>query len=170
MINRTRIILLFFVVSFLLVACQNDGNEGTEPNDKINNEQKQEVQNYLYESKTVKVIQTPGWQLQDNSSKDKDNIMFQNENVKAILTSVSHEKSLDEIKSELKASFGNSDAIEEDEQYLSLKSNRKESIRTDIYLNSGEEQTGILIFMTPHEGYEINQELIKEFKQSVQFF
>ncbi|MFZ3579840.1 hypothetical protein [Virgibacillus sp. DJP39] len=168
--NRTSVILLFFMILFVLGACQNGGNEGAQPNEKNNTEQKQEEQNYLYESETVRVIETPGWQQQDNSSKNKENIMFQNGNVKAILTSISNEKSLDDIKSELKASFGNSEAIEEAERYLSLKSNRKESIRTDIYLNSGEEQVGILIFMTPLEDYEINQAMIEKFKQSVLYF
>ncbi|WP_156290369.1 hypothetical protein [Oceanobacillus salinisoli] len=168
---RTSLMLLFFMLLLVLGACQNDGNEDTQADGEKNTEQMQEEKNYLYESETVKVIETSGWQQQDSSSKyGEENMIFQNGNVKAILTFVSNEKSLDEIKSELKSSFGNSEAIEETEKYLSLKSNRKESIRTDIYLNSGGEQTGILIFMAPFEEYETNQAMIEEFKKNVEYF
>lgn len=158
------------MILLILGACQNGGNEGAQPDVENNTEQNQEEQNYLYESEIVKLTEAPGWQQQNNSNKNEENVMFQNGNVKAILTSVSNEKSLDEIKGELKASFGNIEVIEEAEHYLSLKSNRKERIRTDIYLNRGEEQTGILIFMTPLEEYETNQVMIEEFKQNVQYF
>ncbi len=162
---RVGLMPLYFMFLLVLGACQNDGNA------QVNTEKEQKDKNYLYESETVKVTETSGWQHRDRSSKyGEENILFQNGNVKAILTLVSSEKSLDEIKSELKSSFGNSEAIEENENYLSLKSKRKESVQTDIYLNSGDEQTGILIFMAPFEEYETNQAVIEEFKKNVQFY
>ncbi|SDM18596.1 hypothetical protein [Sediminibacillus halophilus] len=163
--SRIGLMLLFLMFLLVLGACQNGGNA------QESTEQEQEEKNYLYESETVKVTETSGWSKHDSPSNDgEENILFQNDNVKAILTLVSDEKSLDEIKNELKSSFGNTEAIEENEKYLSLKSNRKESVRTDIYLDSGDEQTGILIFMTPFEEYEKNQAVIEEFKKNVQFY
>ncbi|MPW24898.1 hypothetical protein GC105_03720 [Alkalibaculum sp. M08DMB] len=168
---RAGLMLLFFMFLFVLGACQNNGNEGTHLDKEKSTEQKQEENNYLYESEAVKVTKTLGWQQQDSSSKYvEENIIFQNGNVKAVLTFVSKEKSLDEIKSELKSSFRNSEKIDETEKYLSLISNRKESIRIDIYLHRGEEQTGILIFMAPFEDYKTNQTSIEELKKNIQYF
>ncbi|UFT98902.1 hypothetical protein KO561_17165 [Radiobacillus kanasensis] len=165
--SRTSVILLIFISLFVLGACQSGKGEDVQHNAEVNTEQEP---NYLYESETVKVTETLGWQHQNPTNKGEENILFQNGNVKAILTSVSNEKPLEEIKSELKASFANSETMEESETYLSLKSNHQEVIRTDIYLNSGEEKTDILIFMTPSGEYENNQEIIEEFKQNVHYF
>ncbi|MFD2046652.1 hypothetical protein ACFSTA_20545 [Ornithinibacillus salinisoli] len=170
--NRTSLTLFFCIFLLLLLgACQKDENKTAQLDEGNDMEEQQEEQNYLYQDEMVKVVDTAGWKKEQENTDDRDNnIVFKNGKVKVILTSVSNERSLDEIKRELKASFGNSEAIEETEQYLSLKTNRKDSVRTDIYLNNGTKQTGIIIFMTPLKDYETNQAIIEEFKQNIQFF
>ncbi|OIJ22394.1 hypothetical protein BKP45_07090 [Anaerobacillus alkalidiazotrophicus] len=166
---RSKVILVLFFTLLLLGAC---GTDSSQSNLEKNTEPYQtEELNYLYESQLFIVADTPGWTVhQENTSNDKANVMFQNGKLRAIVTVVSNEKSLEEIKKELKASFRNVEEIEETNNYLSFKSKREESIRTEIYLHSGDGQTGILIFMTPLNDYETNQSKIIEFKNNVQYF
>lgn len=166
---RSKVILVLFSTLLLLGAC---GTDKSQSNLEKNTEPYQtEELNFLYENQLFIVADTPGWTVhQDKSPNDKANVMFQNGKLRAIVTVVSNEKSLEEIKNELKASFRNVEEIEETNNYLSFKSKREESIRTEIYLNSGDGQTGILIFMTPLNDYETNQSKIIKFKNNVQYF
>jgi hypothetical protein len=162
-------LVLFLSTLLLLGAC---GNESSQSNLEKNSEpnQKEETK-YLYESQSFKVIELPGWtESKDESTDDKANVMFQNGKLKAVVTVVSNEKSLEQIKNELKTALGSAEEIEDSDHYMSFKSNRKESIRTDIYLNRSDEQTGILIFMTPLQNFETSKAKIEEFKNNVQYF
>jgi hypothetical protein len=167
--NKVNGVVLFLSALLLLGAC---GSESSQSNLEHNTQTNQtEEKEFLYESQVIKVTETPGWKEDKNtSSNDKVNVMFQNGNVKAIVTMVSNEKSLEEIKNELKTAFGSAKEIEESDLYVAFKSNREESIRADIYLNRGDEQTGILIFMTPLQEFGASQPKIEEFKNNVQYF
>lgn len=87
------------------------------------------------------VYQTDGWTLEKETETDKGlNITFGNEKVKGILTIISTDKSFDDIKNELKIGAGKVEIIDESDEYLAFKSLRKESMRTDIYINRLEEE------------------------------
>lgn len=168
---RTGLTLIVCILLLVLGACQNVREQETQDSQKADGAKPGE-ENYLFENDNVRVKQTSGWQEQDSSSKyAKENIMFQNGKLKAILTFVSKDKSLESIKSELKLSFGDTEIVKENENYIALLSNRKERIRTDIYFNvtNEEENIGILIFMVPSGAYETNQAKIEAFKNSVQY-
>lgn len=100
---------------------------------KILNQIKQRKK-YLYDSQTIKVIQTPGWtENKDKASNNKGNVLFQNGKLKAVVTVVSNEKSLEEIKNELKKSFRSIEEIEESDHYVSFKTNRKKKVSEPIF-------------------------------------
>lgn len=163
---KKRVTALLLVCSlFFMGACQNESTSDNQVNAK---ESTQEEQKYLFESETVKVIETNGWKENETQSVE-GNLVFENDHVKAIISEVSNEKSLEEIKAELIASLGSVEPIDDSDQHFSVKSLRKESIRTDVYLNRGEEYTGIIIFMTRNDDYDQNKSAIEKFKSHVEF-
>lgn len=166
---RRQLSAIILVISILLLsAC---GTESSQASLEKGNQTNDDNSEFLYQGKNIQVTETPGWIENTNSSySDEGNVVFENGKVKAIITVVSNEKSLEEIKSELKKSFANAEVIQESSDYVSLKTNRKESIRSDVYFNRGEDQTGIIIFMTPIKTHEKNKTIIEKFKNNVQYF
>jgi hypothetical protein len=116
------------------------------------------------------VYETEGWVFEKESKTGKGvNVTFSNEKVKGILSILSTDKSFDEIKNELKVGAGQIEIIDESDEYLSFKSLRKESIRTDIYLNRlPEGNVYIFSFLTPAEQFLDNQGKIEAILNHVQ--
>ncbi|QZT33960.1 hypothetical protein HUR95_00520 [Caldalkalibacillus thermarum TA2.A1] len=127
------------------------------------------TQDILYENSDVgiKVYQLPGWEVGKEGKSDTFNVTFHRDNLKAIITLVSSDLSLEEIKQTLVTGAGPVEIIEETDTYLALQSKRKEPVRTDIYIEQLEEQTVIYTFMTPAEAYTENQPYMESLKQNV---
>ncbi|MDQ0339907.1 hypothetical protein J2S00_002702 [Caldalkalibacillus uzonensis] len=128
-----------------------------------------QTQDILYENSEVgiKVYQLPGWEVGKEGEADTFNVTFHRDNLKAIITLVSSDLSLEEIKQTLVTGAGPVEILEETDTYLALQSKRKEPVRTDIYIEQQEEQTVIYTFMTPAEAYAENQPYMESFKQNV---
>ncbi|MFZ3577002.1 hypothetical protein [Virgibacillus sp. DJP39] len=129
-------------------------------------EQKQDI--YQNEAFNLKVQHSDGWKLENEVSGDKLIVSFKNNNnVKAIVTSVATEKNFSEIKDELKTGVGNIEIIEDNQKQLSFKSNLENSIRTDIYLEKQDEYTFVYTFMTPNKGYQQVKQYIDGFRKNI---
>lgn len=115
------------------------------------------------------ILETENWQV-INEVKQPFNVLFENDKMKALITIISNESSFSSIKEELVESAGNVTIIEEKDSFITYISNRKESIRTLVYLYSFQEQTGIVTFITPEEDYVSNIEEIELFHSNIYFF
>ncbi len=158
--------VLVLAVLLVLSAC------GEEPKTSEQETKKSPtIEKYLYDSESVKVTETSGWNLKtDSTTEEKVNVVFENGKLNAIVSVISNDKSLDEIKQEIKASYGQIEIMEETDTFISFLTNRKESLRADIYLTRGEQNTGILIFMTPAQQFEEKKDIMEEFQGNVQYF
>lgn len=89
---------------------------------------------------------------------------FSSRNMKAVVTEVYSEKSFKEIQAELIQGAGDTQLILEANDHVAIRSNRKASIRTDIYyLGQTENRTYVIIFLTPLNEFENNKSIMLEF-------
>ncbi|ENH98403.1 hypothetical protein J416_00409 [Gracilibacillus halophilus YIM-C55.5] len=150
--------------TIFLVACgQNEqSNQGDE---SPTNDASSQI---LYENEIFQIDAVEGWQLDEPSQKTDGNVVFTYGKTQAIVTTVSSDESMDELKSKAVGSFSNHvEVIEEKEQYLAVQTNRKENIIGDIYFHQGSNRHLIVIFMTPEKVHEQNQKMIETFHQSI---
>ncbi len=154
---------LLFILALILIAVSGC-SQAEQPKDI---EQKQEV---LYENTEVglRVYKTQNWVIDEEPITKEFSVTFRNDYSKAIITVTSNEKSFEEIKRELKVGAGKVSVIKETNDYLAFKSERAESIRTDIYIIQRGAHTGIVTFMTPLKDFESNQGNIEAFNKNVE--
>lgn len=165
--------IIFLVISFLFLsfasACGNSKDSQANPDSTTDvgtngAETEKGDGKYLYETANLKLMDTPGWELEENG--EDGNIVFVNNGVKAILTEVSKDKPLEEITEELIFSFKNAEILESRQDHLLLKTKRNESVVADIYFYPGERETSILIFMTREDEYESKKPIIEKLKEN----
>lgn len=158
-----KILIIVFVLSFLVV---NGCAQAQQPKDM---DQKNVIQ---YENKEVglRFYGTKNWAMEEETPTNQFNVTFVNDYSKAIITVISNEKSFEEIKRELKIGTGKVIILEESNDYLAFKSERLESIRTDIYISQKGGHVGIVTIMTPLKNYEINQKSIIDFRNNIELF
>ncbi|MFC0472174.1 hypothetical protein ACFFHM_17105 [Halalkalibacter kiskunsagensis] len=116
----------------------------------------------------LKIYESSNWILDSEVSSKPFNAIFKQDNVRVIVSIVPSVKSLDQIKKELNLDRDYVQLIEETADSISFQLNEKESIRSDIYLESKIDETLVLTFFTPVEGYEANQEIMEEFKNQIE--
>ncbi|UTW68631.1 hypothetical protein KHA80_13990 [Anaerobacillus sp. HL2] len=92
---------------------------------------------------------------------------MKNGNLVAIVTMIPKETTTDEIKTELKKGAGKVTIIEETENFLSWKSDRKESIRTEVFIEENEASKFVLTFLTPLGTYEEMKKDIEALKTNI---
>lgn len=168
--NKRIFFVLILVVNLLLSACGN--NDSQTAQQEVTEIQDKKII-YTNDKWGITVFEAEGW-VQSTSNYDQTfsdslNLIYQNETLKAIITIVSNNKSLEDIKKEIMISLGNVDVLEDSNTFLTLKTNRKESIRIDIYFNRNELHTGIITFMVPLDKYEANKNKISDFRDNVEF-
>ena len=159
----SRKILIIFITVILIAAsgCSTKEKEIDIPNKP----------GILYDNNDagLRVYQTPDWYLEREVVIEQLNVTFSDGKAKAIITVISSEKSIDEIKQELILGAGEVTVIEESDGYVAFESESTESIRTDVYISQTESSTGIVAFMAPSEDYEEVQESIGAFKDNIEF-
>lgn len=123
----------------------------------------------------IRVYETPDWVV-GTEVVEPLNVTFHyyptlgNQQLKAIITVISNESTFNEIKQEFLTGAGEVSIIHESDNHLAYKSERKESIRTDIYLQLDGLHTKIITFMMPLEDYEENQEQMEAFINNIEFY
>lgn len=147
-------ILFFSVLSVILVGC--GSTEKQEANTNA----------YLFEDtqKNLKIVETQGWTIEKEATKS---VKLKNGNLVAIVTMIPKETTTDEIKVELKKGAGKVTIIEESENFFSWKSDRKESIRTEVYIEENEESKFVITFLTPLNTYEDMKKDIEALKTNI---
>ncbi|MBB5174652.1 hypothetical protein [Texcoconibacillus texcoconensis] len=169
------LLMVLLILTFVgLYGCSQDDVTKSEhaENETKSSEQELATQEILYENTEwdIKVYETSDWMLDKEVTGESFNVTFEKDLLKAIVTIIPNEKSFDEIKQELQVGAGNVSIEEEKEDFLAFKNERKETIRTDIYLKQEGDYTGIISFMTPESDWEINQEKIETFKGNIDLF
>lgn len=158
--------ILVIILALLFLALNGCAKE-EKPKDM-----EQQNQAVLYENTELglRVLKTQNWMIDEEPTTKQFNITFKNDYSKAIITVISNEKSFEEIKRELQTGAGEVSVLKETSDYLAFKSEREESIRTDIYISQRGTHTYIVTFMTPLKDYESNQESIEAFYKNVEIF
>ncbi|WP_209121436.1 hypothetical protein [Alkalihalobacillus sp. BA299] len=158
---------------FLMTGCgSNDTSQEQNGEEAEVHSEADDVQALLYENSEAgfRVYETSNWEFKKETGNESVNVTFENDQAKAIITVVSTNKQLEEIKKELKTALKKSTIIEETEHYLAFQSDRKESIRSDIYIDQRENGTSIITFMVPAEDFDANQEKMEELKRHIEWF
>lgn len=153
---------LLSIISFL-VACAEDSkiedsktNSTTEEN-KVAAELNAEQKNAIYQSEEygITILQNLDWKFDLEEETENLNVMLSHNKLNAIISTVSAEKSFEDIKNELKAGAGDVEVVSEDDNSLSFKSKLKNAVRTDVYFKRRNvDKNLIIIFMSPVAKYE----------------
>lgn len=160
-----KIALPLLIVLAALAGCGHKDSSAEQPQET---ESTQQASLYDNEEAGLTIEEVPGWTL-SREVKNPLNVSFVNEKSSVIVSILSNEKSIDEIKKEVLAGAGNVSIQEESENTLSFTSNRKESIRSDIKIERDSNSTTMIIFMTPASQYEKNKALFDEFNKNINF-
>ncbi|MBM7603962.1 hypothetical protein JOC75_001935 [Metabacillus crassostreae] len=161
---------LFIILSLTLftVGCGKEETVESTSATSPSKEEQTQVKSLLYENeeKGIRVGDIKHWKL----SKEQDsNVVFQNENLQAIITILPNKQDIKSIKRDLIVGAGDITIIEETDKTLSFQSNRKESIQTDIFIFQVGEKMNIVTFVGKVDDDEMNRPKIVEFKEHIQF-
>lgn len=161
-----KIALPLLIILVVLAGCGH--KESSVEEQPHETESTQQTAMYVNEEAGLTIGEVPGWTL----SKEVEtplNVSFVNGKSSVIVSILSNEKSIDEIKKEILTGAGNVSIQEESENTLSFTSNRKESIRSDIKIKRDSDSTKMIIFMTPASQYEENKALFNKFYENINF-
>jgi|GEM_PF-3311240 len=148
-------------VILLLSAC------GT--NEEVQEKQgSKSEENALYKSDSFTVFHVEGWSLEKESTDKTLNVIFSKDQSKAIITSLSVEKSNEEIKNDLINGAGNVEIIVNKDDNVSFKTKLNNSIRTDIFIKKSNKHKIVITFMTPDSNYENAKKDKEEFLNKVE--
>ncbi len=152
------------IIILLFTGCSSKSNEQmiNEDTHKKSNETLQEAEKMLYENDHtgIRIGDVEGFILKQEGDKT---VTFTNETVTAIISVLETGRTKEEIKDELLKGIGNVTFIEETDKYIAWKSDRNESIRTDVYLKENKQYSVLVVFMTPMKDYQQNSNKIKTF-------
>lgn len=153
--------IAMFSLLLLLVGCGND------PVD--NSELEEEPMSFFYEDpeSDVRILEANEWLIEKETA---TSVKLKSKNLVAIVSVIPTEKSTSEIKQELKAGAGKITVIGEGSNFISWNTDRKESIRTNIYIDQVGDQTLIITLMTPNDEYELNKEKMEAFRENVELY
>lgn len=159
-----RLSILLGILAILIAGCGNGGapeaeeQKGNQPGESV-----------LYENEQgLKITNSEGWTKKEETS-DPFNIRFENEQSTAIISVISNEKSVEEIKDELISGAGEITILDEGDDFVSFQTDRKESIRSDVFVERSDEESRVIIFMTPAADYEKNKAKFDEFRENIHF-
>ncbi|MDE5415720.1 hypothetical protein [Alkalihalobacterium chitinilyticum] len=115
----------------------------------------------------LKIYESNQWTLEQEVFTRNLNATFQYETVKAIVSVLPSEKSMDQIKQELQLGDGLITILEESDHFFSFHTNQKEGIRSDLFLDHDQGKTLIVTFMSPMDDFERYQEDMNQFKKNI---
>ena len=148
--RQTWLIVILMITSTLLSGCN---QEQTIETDLASADQ---VVMYENEKYGITIYENSDWQFVSEKQSENINIKLSHfDQLHAIITTASSEKSFAMIKQELIAGAGDVDVITEDDNTMSYQSKLQDAIRTDIYFkpNHGKKHV-LVIFMSPVSVHE----------------
>jgi len=160
-----RLSVLLGILVILIAGC---GNEKAPEAQEKKGDQPDESVLYINPEQGLEITNSEGWTKKEEIS-DPFNVRFENEKSTVIISEISIKKSVDEIKDELISSAGKVTLLNEDDNSVSFQTDRKESIRSDVFVEQSDEENRVIIFMSPAAEYEKNKVKFDEFKENIHF-
>ena len=115
----------------------------------------------------IRVLDTDGWVIEKETAKS---VKFTNEKIVAIISVIPKGDTVGEIKQALISSAGEITVTGEGANFISWKSERNESIHTNIFIEEKQDRNVIITFLTPNDAYETNRETIEAFRWNVELY
>ncbi|WP_088105483.1 hypothetical protein [Halalkalibacter urbisdiaboli] len=158
---KPRVFLLCIAVLIAVGGCSSQ-------NSVIKASEKEKVVFFENEEAGLTIYESSNWVLDSVVSNEPFNATFKRDDVRAIVSIIPGERSLEQIKQELKLNRDFVKVLDESEDYLSFQMRENESIRSDIYREQAGEETLIVTFLTPLETYEQNSAKAEEFRKNIE--
>lgn len=156
-----KVVHIFIIISLVaLVGCSKSGEEATD---------ERPVDDVLYDNpeQGVRVLETEGWVIEKETA---TSVKFKNEKIVAIISVLPKEETVAEIKQQLVSAAGKITVTGEGPNLISWKSERNESIHTNVYIDEKQSRNVITTFLTPTNEYEKNTEKIEAFRWNVELY
>ena len=159
-------------LAVLLVGCTEEQatesqTEGTHAQSPV-----QQAEEPLYENDkhALSILSTEDWALETNKASGNLYIVLSTGKLNAIISSVSLDKSFEEISGELIKRAGSVTVLTEQEAFLSYQSTVKNPVRTDVYFREHNDELNILIiFMSPSSVFEDHQPQVESLLSNITF-
>lgn len=189
--KKIGLFILFIIAVSLLSACSGNQREiktnshpedGSEVEEEIIADEKKESdeitneiievnideggeKEYIYSNQEVgiTVFENNNWFKDKEFLLETLNVTFRSDDTRAILSVFDIQKNKNDIFKEIKVGAGEVTLLDESESFLSFKTDRTESIRTNIYIKSDENYHYAITFMTLEDDYESNKGKIVTF-------
>jgi hypothetical protein len=162
MIQKAAVHIFLLTFLIVLVGCGRATDEEIESK-KVSTE----ASFYDNPEQGIRIETIDGWSIEKETAKS---VKFTSDKIIAIISVIPREKTVSEIKKELLAGAGDVTVIGEGLNFVSWKSERQESIRTQVWVEEKADRHVIVTMMTPHELYEENQEKIEMFRESLKIY
>ncbi|WP_078430052.1 hypothetical protein [Alkalihalobacterium alkalinitrilicum] len=165
MIKRKKTLFCLLAGIMILTGCSSASSTISEQTDE-------KSEQLLFENIDVgiKIYETSDWTLEQEVYTENLNATFQYETLKAIVSIVPSEKTMEQIKQELQLNDGLITVLNETDTYYSIQTNQKESIRSDLFIEHDHGKTLILTFMSPSEDFESYYEEMEQFKENIKLY
>ncbi len=104
------------------------------------------------------------WVIEKETSQT---VKFTRDDLIALVSVIPKEKTVSEIKKELLAGAGEVTVVGEGLNFIAWKTERKESIRTQVWIEEKSDRQIVVTMMTPNDSYEGNRELMDDFRETI---
>lgn len=158
--KAVHILLMMFLL--VVVGCSKATEEVTEASQS-------ETNVYFYDNpeRGIRIEAANDWFIEKETA---NSVKFKSEKLVAIISVIPKGKTVSEIKKELMASAGDVTLNGEGLNFISWKSEREESILTNVWVEEKPERNVIVTIMTPYEIHEDNKEKIENFRESIKLY
>jgi len=163
---------LIILSCLYLIGCQNqettgeqiDATEDTEIKLKQTIEENENNVFYFNSDKGITLTESQGFQVIDEET---TTVTFEKDRLKVIVSVLTKEDSLSEIKTALKQSAGDIHLLDESETFVSFETVRNEPMRFDIYLTETEAATYVKTFIIKAEYFDQQQADLDAFNDAL---
>jgi hypothetical protein len=166
-----RVSLLFILSIIALVGCGKDSDKKTanQMSTELGQGEAKGDTTSFYDDpeRGIRVISADGWFIEKET---ETSVKFKSEKLVAIISVIPKGKTVAEIKQELVNGAGKIQINGEGPNLISWKSERKESISTNVYIEEKEDHNVIITIMTPSDQYENNLEKIEAFRWNIELY
>ncbi|QOY36858.2 hypothetical protein AWH56_004170 [Anaerobacillus isosaccharinicus] len=154
--------ILLMMLLLVVVGCSKATEEVTDASQL-------DTDAYFYDNKErgIRIEAANEWFIEKETV---NSVKLKSEKLVAIISVIPKGKTVSEIKRELMASAGDVTLKGEGLNFISWKSEREESILTNVWVEEKPERNVIVTIMTPYEIYENNKEKIEAFRESIKLY
>lgn len=159
--NTFRCTLLIMIAMFVMVGCS-----------KVSGGEIEEVapdKEVLYENPEfgLRIVEIEGWELEKETA---NSVKFKKDKIVSIITVIPKGDTVAEIKQGFLSAAGSVTVTGEGPNFISWKSDRNESIHTNIFIEEKHDRNIITTFLTPYNDYESNREEIEAFRWNTETY